>query len=45
MRKWLRDHPWIWIVLFFSVMVAGSFAMLVIAELNRPIIVETDGGR
>jgi hypothetical protein len=39
-RNWLRDNPWIWIVLFFLFLVAGSFATLVIAELNRPEIVK-----
>jgi hypothetical protein len=36
MRRWLRDRPWIWIVLFLLVLMAGSFATLVIAELNKP---------
>ena len=40
MKKWLRDNPWVWIVLFFLVMVAGSLATVFIAELNRPEIVK-----
>ena len=40
MKRWLSDNPWIWIVLFFAVMVAGSFATIVIAQLNRPEIVK-----
>ena len=38
MRKWLYDNPWIWIVVFLSVLVAGSITTVVIAELNRPEI-------
>jgi hypothetical protein len=40
MRKWLYDNPWIWIVVFLAVLVAGSMATLVIAQLNRPEIVK-----
>jgi len=40
MKKWLHDRPWIWIVLFMAVLMAGSFATLIIAELNRPEIVK-----
>jgi hypothetical protein len=36
MRKWLRDNPWIWVLLFFLLLVAGSLATLIIAELNKP---------
>ena len=39
-KKWLRDNPWIWIVLFFAVMVIGSFVTVIIAQLNRPEIVK-----
>jgi hypothetical protein len=41
MRKWLHDNPWIWIVVFLSLLVAGSITTVVIAELNRPEIVKT----
>ncbi len=37
MRKWLRDRPWIWIVLFLAVLMAGSFA-----TLNKPEAVRAD---
>ncbi len=40
MKDWLRDRPWIWIVLLLSVLVAGSIATLVIAEKNKPTIVK-----
>ena len=40
MRQWLRDRPWIWIVLLMALLVAGSIATLVIAELNRPEILK-----
>ena len=36
MRKWLHDHPWIWIVIFLALMMAASFATVLIAELNKP---------
>lgn len=39
MKKWLRDRPWIWIVLFMLVLMAGSIATLIIAELNKPTVV------
>ena len=40
MKKWLRDRPWIWIVLLLALLLAGSVATLVIAQLNRPEIVK-----
>ena len=42
MRKWLYHNPWIWIVVFLSLLVAGSIAMVIIAELNKPEIVKVD---
>lgn len=42
MKKWLHDRPWIWIVLFLGLLVAGSLVVVVIAELNRPEIVKVD---
>jgi len=39
-RKWLHDRPWIWIVVFIAFLMAGSLATLIIAEMNRPIIVK-----
>ncbi len=40
MKRWIHDRPWIWIVLLLGLLVAGGFATLVIAELNRPEIVK-----
>jgi len=40
MRNWLYDRPWIWIVLFLGFLVASSLVVLVIAELNKPVIVK-----
>ena len=40
MRKWLRDRPWIWIVLLLAVLMGASIATLVIAQLNAPVIVK-----
>jgi hypothetical protein len=36
MRKWLHERPWIWIVIFLALMMAGSFITVIIAELNKP---------
>ncbi len=35
-KIWLRDRPWIWIVVLLALLLAGSAATLIIAELNRP---------
>jgi hypothetical protein len=43
LKRWLRDNPWIWLVLFFVVMVLASLATVMIAELNRPEIVSGGG--
>jgi hypothetical protein len=40
MRTWLRDHPWIWIVVLLAALLAGSLTTLIIAELNKPEIVK-----
>jgi len=39
MKKWLNDNPWIWLVIFFVVMVLGSLVTLMIAEFNKPVMV------
>ena len=43
MRKWLRDRPWIWIVLLLALLLGASVATLVIAQLNAPEIVKPRG--
>lgn len=40
MLDWLRERPWIWIVLLLALLVAGSMTTLVIAEKNKPTIVK-----
>ena len=40
MRRWLRDRPWIWIVVLLALLMGGSIATLVIAHVNRPEIVK-----
>jgi hypothetical protein len=42
LRQWIYDRPWIWIVLLLGVLVSGSIATLVIAELNRPEVIRKD---
>lgn len=43
LRKWLEERPWIWIVLLLALLMAGSIATLVIAELNKPEVVREEG--
>jgi hypothetical protein len=43
MRRWLRDRPWIWIVLLLALLMGASITTLVIAQLNRPEIVKPRG--
>lgn len=38
MKQWLRDRPWIWIVVLMALLLAGSVATLIIAVLNQPEI-------
>lgn len=40
MKKWLYDRPWIWVVVFLSLLVAGSIVTVFIAEINKPEIVK-----
>jgi hypothetical protein len=40
MRLWLRERPWIWIVVFFVVMISFNLVFVAIAEFNRPIVIE-----
>jgi hypothetical protein len=37
MRDWLRDRPWIWIVLFLVVMAAANLVLVVVALTDPPI--------
>ena len=37
MWAWIKDHPWIWIVVFFFAVFAANFAFIVIAILNAPV--------
>lgn len=40
MIKWFYDRPWIWIVLLLTLLVGGGFVVVVIAEMNKPVIVK-----
>ena len=42
MKQWILERPWIWIVLLLALLLAGSIATLVIAELNRPELVKEE---
>ncbi len=35
MKKWLYDNPWIWVVVFLSLLVAGSLVTVVIPRSSR----------
>jgi len=43
MKQWLKERPWIWIVVFFVVMIAFNLVFVGIAEYNRPIVIDTTG--
>ena len=43
-KTWLSDRPWIWIVLLLALLLVGSVATFVIAELNRPEILNRPAG-
>lgn len=45
MRKWLYDRPWIWIVILLTLLVLSGFAVVVIAEVNKPLIVKEKSPR
>ncbi len=40
MRSWLKERPWIWIVVFLVVMITLNLAFVAIAQYNRPILIE-----
>jgi len=40
MREWLKQRPWIWLVLFLVVTVLANVALLVIAFNNPPVAIE-----
>ncbi len=39
MKEWLRERPWIWIVVFMTVVVLSSIWMIIIAGTNRPTVI------
>lgn len=36
MRKWLRDRPWIWIIVLFTAFLAAWATLITIAVRNTP---------
>lgn len=40
MRRWISNNPWIWIVAFFLFVIGANLAFFVIAEYNKPILIE-----
>lgn len=38
MKQWIIDRPWIWIVAFFVVVIAASIWTVILAQLNRPMV-------
>ena len=45
MRRWLRDRPWIWLVLLLALVLGAAAVLIVIAERNPPEIVRPKGER
>ena len=39
MREWLRERPWIWIVIAFVLFVILNLVFLVFAEMTQPEVV------
>jgi hypothetical protein len=37
MRTWLRQRPWIWVVLLIAAFLLLDFIFMTIAVVNRPI--------
>jgi len=44
-KQWLKERPWIWIVVFFVAVVLGSLVTVTIAEFHRPLIVKENVDR
>lgn len=36
MKHWLKENPWIWIVICFTGMLCALAGVVVIAEKNKP---------
>ena len=41
MRNWLKQRPWIWLVLFLVVTVLANVALLIISFAHQPVVIET----
>ena len=41
MREWLKQRPWIWLVVFLVVTVLANVALLLIAFNNPPVPIES----
>ncbi len=39
MKRWIKEHPWIWIVFFFIFMLGADAAIILISIYQRPILV------
>ena len=40
MRKWVRDRPWIWIVVVFVLLIAAWTVLIKVASENQPEQIE-----
>ncbi len=40
MMKWIRDRPWIWIVLVFVLLIAAWTVLIKVALNNQPEVIQ-----
>jgi hypothetical protein len=43
MKNWLRDRPWIWLVLLMAFALGAAAALIVVAERGKPEVVRPKG--
>jgi len=36
MREWLKERPWVWIVVFFVLVILFNAVLLVVSVMNQP---------
>ena len=37
MRRWLKQRPWIWILVFFAVVILVNLVFVAVAVLHPPV--------
>lgn len=38
--KWIRDRPWIWVVVVFVLLIAAWSVLIKVARENQPEVIE-----